>query len=153
MDLRLPLELELGRINALILRSKAFWGYDDAFMDLCREELSLVPRDLATDPVAIAVDGDAILGVVQLSCERAGCYLEKLFVEPAAMGRGLGRLLFTWAVDQARLLGAASLIIEADPGARPFYHRMGCFDAGEVPSGSIAGRMLPRLRYSLDPGP
>ena len=53
------------------------------------------------------------------------------------------------AVAAARKLGAHEMIIEADPGAAPFYERMGSRRAGEVPSGSVAGRVLPRYRHPL----
>ena len=46
-----------------------------------------------------------------------GCYLEKLFVDTDRIGRGVGRVLFSWALDAARGLGAHELIIEADPDA------------------------------------
>jgi hypothetical protein len=41
------------------------------------------------------------------------------------------------------------MIIEADPDAAPFYRRLGARDAGLAPSGSIAGRMLPKLVVEL----
>ena len=37
----------------------------------------------------------------------------------------------------------------ADPFAAPFYRRMGMADVGMAPSGSIPGRMLPRLAMPL----
>jgi hypothetical protein len=46
-------------------------------------------------------------------------------------------------------MGARRVFIEADPDAAPFYRRMGARDAGLAPSGSIAGRMLPRLVFEL----
>ena len=47
-------------------------------------------------------------------------------------------------------LGAVRMIIEADPGAAPFYERMGARYAGFAPSKSIAGRMLPRMQMELE---
>ena len=40
-------------------------------------------------------------------------------------------------------------MIEADPDAAPFYRRMGAQDVGLAPSGSIPGRMLPKLVKEL----
>jgi hypothetical protein len=42
------------------------------------------------------------------------------------------------------------MIIEADPGATPFYERMGARHAGFARSQSIAGRMLPRMQMDLE---
>jgi hypothetical protein len=41
------------------------------------------------------------------------------------------------------------MAIEADPGAAPFYERMGRY-AGFAPSQSIPGRLLPRMLLELD---
>lgn len=141
--------LELAEASELCLRSKAFWGYDDAFMSACRDELTLTGEDLASDPVIALQDEKGLAGVAQISTGEDGTYLEKLFVDTDRMGAGLGRILFDWAVGAARNLGATEMIIEADPGAAPFYERMGCVRAGDAPSGSVAGRVLPRFVYPL----
>jgi GNAT superfamily N-acetyltransferase len=77
--------------------------------------------------------------------------LLKLFAEPGVLRRGVGRTLFAWATDVAREKGATRLIIDSDPGAAPFYRRMGAYDLSQAPSGSIPGRMLPRLAINLCP--
>lgn len=136
---------ECDAASALCLRSKAYWGYDAAFMAACRDELTVGKDDLARDRAAAAFAGKEMAGVVQVSMGDDGCSLEKVFVDPAHMGRGIGRLLFAWALEHAEDLGAGALIVEADPDAVPFYERMGCVAAGSVPSGSIPGRRLPRL--------
>lgn len=147
--LRTPKETDLAEMSALCLRSKAHWGYDAAFMTACVPELTLMPEDLRSDTLAVAEDESGLAGVAQVSFSAEGCWLEKLFVEPKRMGEGVGRLLFNWSVETARHLGAAEMIVEADPSAAPFYERMGCFHAGDAPSGSIPGRRLPRLVYAL----
>jgi hypothetical protein len=54
--------------------------------------------------------------------------------------------------DEAALLTepfAVTMMIEADPDAAGFYRLMGAADDGIAPSGSIRGRLLPRLRVQL----
>lgn len=151
MDCRLrkPTTDELAELSDLCLRSKAVWGYDAAFMEACRRELTLSDDDLrSTALVAADVDG-RLVGVAQVDVTDAGGDLLKLFVAPEVIGSGIGRMLFDWCRDTARRMGAPVLVIESDPGAVPFYQRMGARDAGTVPSGSIAGRVLPRLVLSL----
>lgn len=142
-------EEELGEASRVCLRSKAYWGYDDAFMAACVSELTLTKKDIEKDAVVIATDEKVIAGVAQVSHGEAGCFLEKLFVDPPRMGKGVGRELFHWAVGHAEALGPPEMIVEADPDAVPFYERMGCVKAGTAPSGSIAGRQLPRLIRKL----
>ena len=82
--------------------------------------------------------------MAQLSSEDGELHLEKLFVAPGQMGKGIGRALMDWVVSTARIAGCCPIIIEADPDAAPFYEHIGADRAGEAPSGSIPGRMLPR---------
>lgn len=150
-DLRLrpARRAECAALSALCLRSKAIWGYDAAFMESCRAELALTPEDLERSQVQVAERGGAIVGVAQVSVADAQATVDKLFVEPDTVRAGVGRLLFAWCVETARKRGARALVIEADPDAAPFYRRMGACDAGFAPSGSIPGRMLPRLEFAL----
>ena len=147
--LRNALQDELSSLSGLCLRSKAHWGYDEAFMTACRSELTLHPDELQTTSLQVAERDAAIAGLAQVKVTGADADLLKLFIEPALLGSGIGRLLFEWAMAKARDLGATRMIIEADPGAAPFYERMGAHYAGFVPSGSIPGRMLPRMLMEL----
>ncbi|MFJ2031853.1 GNAT family N-acetyltransferase [Streptosporangium sp. NPDC087985] len=72
-----------------------------------------------------------------------------LFVEPDAIGQGVGRRLFEHATATAANLGFARLTIDADPNAEPFYLAMGATQIGATPSGSIPGRMLPLLAITI----
>lgn len=146
---RPPTAAELAPLTELCLRSKGWWGYDDAFLEACRDELTLREADIESGSVVICEDDGGTAGLAQVCIDDDGCFLEKLFVDPPRIGGGVGRLLWCWSVDEARRLGAQTLIVEADPGAAPFYERMGCVPAGSVASGSIPGRTLPRFTYAL----
>jgi GNAT superfamily N-acetyltransferase len=148
--LRNALQDELSSLSGLCLRSKAHWGYDEAFMAACRTELTLGPDQLQTTNLQVAERDAAVVGLAQVKVIGADADLLKLFIEPALLRAGIGRLLFGWATAKARDLGATRMIIEADPGAVPFYERMGAHQAGFSPSQSIPGRMLPRMLMELD---
>ena len=147
--LRAPTLDELPALSALCLRSKAVWGYDAGFLEACRKELTIEPGELETTSIMVAEDGGEIVGVVQVRSIGSEADLLKLFVEPTALRGGIGRMLFVWVVEQAATHGADRLVIEADPDAAPFYRRMGAEDCGFTPSGSIQGRLLPRLVKQL----
>jgi GNAT superfamily N-acetyltransferase len=124
-------------------------------MTACRSELTLCPDELQSTHLQVAVRDSAIVGLAQVKVADTDADLLKLFVEPALLRSGVGRLLFEWATARARGLGAVRMIIEADPGAAPFYERMGARYAGLAPSQSIPGRMLPYMQMDLGkkPGP
>jgi GNAT superfamily N-acetyltransferase len=149
IQLRDARQNELPDLSELCLRSKAVWGYDDAFMTACRTELTLRPDQLQSTYLRVAVRDCTVAGLAQVKVAGTDAELLKLFVEPALLGSGVGRLLFEWATARARDLGAVRMIIEADPGAAGFYEHMGARHAGLTPSQSIPGRMLPRLQIDL----
>jgi GNAT superfamily N-acetyltransferase len=140
---------ECAALTGLCRRSKAMWGYDDDFLDRCRGELTVHPSAIDRDLIRVAETGSAAVGVAELAVDGHMAEVEKLFVEPAAAGSGAGRALMNWLLQAARQAGARRLEIASDPNAAGFYRRFGAVDAGEVASGSIAGRVLPRLIIDL----
>jgi GNAT superfamily N-acetyltransferase len=151
LKIRAPTLDELSGLSDLCFRSKAVWGYDEKFMEACRGELSFEPRDLELTSIAVAELNGKSIGVAQVKVVDGEADLLKLFVEPCALRSGTGKVLFVWATEVAKKRGATRLTIDADPDAAPFYRRMGAYDAGQAPSGSIPGRMLPKLVMSLSP--
>src|SRR6266481_1059322 len=149
LAIRPPTIEELDGLSDLCFRSKAVWGYDEEFMEACRGELSFGLRDLELTSIAVAEHDGALIGVAQLKVVDGEADLLKLFVEPSVLRNGTGKALLAWAADVAKKLGAERLTIEADPDAAPFYRRMGAYDVGQAPSGSVPGRMLPKLAMNL----
>ena len=149
ITLRAPKVAELASLSDLCLRSKAIWGYDAAFMAACLDELTLRPEDLQQTELVVAESQEAAVGIAQVSVAKGSAELLKLFVDPNHMGKRVGTALFDWATRTARSQHAHILIIEADPGAEPFYVKLGAKRVGEAPSGSIPGRVLPLLHLPL----
>lgn len=140
---------DLVVLSALAFTSKAYWGYDDAFMEACRAELTVRAEHLETYVVRIAELDGAIAGFHGVERTAKHPELMWLFVAPEFMGRGIGRALLDDAAAVARDLGAATLTIVADPNAQAFYVRAGARVVGAEPSGSIPGRNLPRLEHPV----
>ena len=151
LAIRAPTIDELSGLSDLCFRSKAVWGYDKEFMDACRRELSFQPRDLELTLIAVVEHDGKPIGVAQVKVVDEEADLLKLFVEPTALRSGTGKALLVWATDVAKKLGATRLMIDSDPDAAPFYRRMGAYDVGQAPSGSVPGRMLPKLAMNLCP--
>ena len=150
--IRLAEKADLADVAGLCLRSKGHWGYDAAFLDACRDELSPQQSDLG--PGFVVWQGSTGLeAMAQVSIDGDMAELDALFVAPEAIGKGLGRLLFNWAGAFAAGQGARVMRITADPYAAPFYQRMGATMIGEEPSGSIAGRKLPVYEAPVSPQP
>jgi len=144
---------EAESLTALCLRSKAHWGYDDAFLRLCVPSLTVREEDIAAGRVLVAAEGDgAPLALVSVLGAGKTVELQEMFVDPPAIGRGLGRTMFEAAVTLARALGARRMTILADINAAPFYERMGARFLAHAPSDAIPGRTLPFYEVDLMSG-
>jgi len=91
MTIRPALAEELDALSALCLASKSHWGYDAAFLEACRAELTIREADLARWPTAVMEAEGRPVGLVQIAVEGRGAELMKLFVAPGCMGAGIGR--------------------------------------------------------------
>lgn len=143
---------ERGPLSALALRSKAHWGYEPGFMEACREALTLAPEAMTGGEVWVHERHGRVVGFFSLAKWNSDSELAHLFVEPAKIGRGVGRTLWTEAVRRAESLGYERMLIQSDPNAEGFYLKLGAERIGEVPSQVQAGRMLPLLLFALRNG-
>lgn len=154
MKIRRARPEEAPALSQLAFVSKAVWGYDAAFMEACRDELCVTAAQIA-DPqrcfrVAEAAGKPAVLGFYQLDrIDEATAELEKLFVDPQALGQGVGRQLMAHAADWARAQGLTHITIQSDPFAEPFYRSVGAEKVGDRESLSIPGRLLPLMEIAL----
>ena len=140
---------EANALSALAARSKAHWGYDAAFMARVQDAMTLRAEDVDRHEVwVLESESGTPIGYHRV-IPGDPAELEDLWVEPAAIGSGVGRRLFDHAVEIARGVGASALEIDADPHAVGFYERMGAVRIGETSSKLIPGRTLPRLRMPL----
>lgn len=143
---------ECDALTALCVRSKAHWGYDAAFMAQCRDSLRVRPEAIRDGRVFVAVDeADRPLGVAQIDLTEGAADLGLLFVDPPAMGLGIGRALLQHAIEAVRRAGLAGMTILADPYAAPFYERMGAKLRFMAPSDAVPGRMLPLYDLAIAP--
>ena len=142
---------EAAALSSLALRSKGHWGYSEEFLEACRTELT-VPESSIDEVEVAEVDG-VLVGFSWLRRGSDGAaVLEMLFVDPPWIGHGLGGRLLASALASARAAGVDDVTLDADPDAEPFYLRHGARRVGEVASGSVPGRVLPRLEFVVDPG-
>ena len=80
-----------------------------------------------------------------------------LFVDPLAIGSGVGRVLIDDALRYAARLGWSTLLVQSDPGAEGFYAAhgpggSGRSRAGRCPAGCCPCWQLPVLRPSSPAG-
>ena len=149
MTMRAARPDEAAALSGLAFRSKAHWGYDEAFMTACQGELTLSAGEVTARRTSVAEDGGRLAGFGTLDGEPPEGALGMLFVDPGFIGRGVGRALFGHLTAAAAGLGFTRLTIDADPNAEAFYLAMGAVRIGATPSGSVPGRTLPLLSFAV----
>ena len=150
MEIRAARSDEAAALSALALRSKALWGYSPEFLEQCRPELTLRAADLSARRAHVGEEAGTLLGFFTVCGVPPEGELDCLYVDPSAIGAGVGRALLRAAMALARTEGFVALAIQSDPNAESFYLRHGATRTGDTPSGSIPGRSLPLLRLPID---
>ena len=127
------------RLREIAFAAKAHWGYDEQLVRDWADAIRFPP-----EAQLLVEDG----GWASVVVRGPVCWLDDLWVEPAAMGRGLGRRLFEQAAALGRAHGCTTMEWEAEPNAIGFYERMG---ASYLRDSDVTewGRVLPVMGVSL----
>ncbi len=139
---------EAPLLTEIAFAAKRHWGYPERWIEAWGDSLTMRPEFIAANVAYCATEDDRVVGFYVLTTENDGLHLDHLWIIPAAMRRGIGRVLFEHAVHQARAAGFDSIRIEADPNAEGFYRRMGARRAGmNVSEVDGEKRELPLMEY------
>jgi GNAT superfamily N-acetyltransferase len=118
-------EADFERLRAIAVEAKAHWGYDRALVEEWAQGGDFEPESLRRRLLYVAEeDGRPIAWAALIPRGEVG-WLDDLWVDPAWIGRGLGRALFEHVATEARQRGARRLEWEAEPNAQGFYRHMG----------------------------
>ena len=152
VHVRLAQACDVRLLNEIAYRSKASWGYASAQMEAWRAELAISPAWISMQRVHVALVDDNVVGLYVLLDEAGEWRLDHLWVDPSAIGRGVGRALIGSACRNARSLGAVELIVHADPNAEGFYKACGAELIGAIPSpiAHAPARALPLFRLRTE---
>jgi predicted N-acetyltransferase YhbS len=125
----------LGEVTARAYRAIGTMAVEPGYEDELRD---IAGKLAAGALVAVAVDGDRVIGGVTYVPDAANVFAEfddpdaggfrHLAVDPAREGVGAGRALVTWCVEQARAAGKKRLVIHSTPWmtrAHEIYARYG----------------------------
>lgn len=146
--IRPPRPDEGERLREIAIAAKAHWGYPLEQVWSWADQGDFSADGLRAKEFFVAEEEGRAVGFASLIRRGAVCVLDDLWVEPNAMGKGIGTELFTMAAERARERGARTLEWEAEPNAVGFYERMGgrYLRDGEP---SEWGRILPVMGLNL----
>lgn len=139
-------------LTAIAFAAKRHWGYPEKWIEGWRDLLTIRPGFITSHEVYAAILDDRPVGFHALGRPADRLNLLHLWVLPDAMGRGVGRALFSHALERAQTLGYCELEIESDPNAEGFYRRMGAQRVGtNVKELDGQRRELPVLVFEIHP--
>ncbi|MEW9106114.1 GNAT family N-acetyltransferase [Paenibacillus sp.] len=153
MNIRPAVVQEVHQLSELAYESKAYWGYSEAFMEACREDLTITEEQLASAHFFVIEEAGHIqgfIGLEQNALQQDKGLVTDLFIHPNAIGQGYGQALWHHMIAAAQKLGIQTLLVHSDPNAELFYMRMGARRIGEIASTVFPGRQLPLLEIRLE---
>ena len=136
---------------AIAWAAKASWGHSDAQLEAWRDALTPSAASIRARPTCVAeLDGEPA-GFYQLDMSTQPVELDHLWVQPRFMRQGVGRALLAHAVQTLARRGIATLHIDSDPDAEPFYLACGAVRVGvrPAPIDRQPERVRPQLLLSI----
>jgi len=152
MEIMKATQGEAQMLSDLAFRAKAYWGYNQEFMETCREDLAVTAAEIETNHVYVAKDVGNAVGFYSLQCLQVEAELNKFFVDIGTIRKGIGKRLWEHMRKTARQMYVERVLIHSHPYAEGFYRAMGAKRIGEVPSSVFPNRKLPLMEYVLEDG-
>ncbi len=129
--------------------AKAYWGYAQKWLDLWDADLTITPENMEKDSIYKLIQEERILGFCVISEEDDSLEIEHLWIRPAYIGKGLGKLLLQKVLDKVITKSHVTLSVVADPNATGFYEKFGLKTIAYIPS-QPEGRQLPVMQLPLN---
>ena len=137
-------------LTQIAVAAKRHWGYPERWMELWKPQLTFTPAYFDENENWVAEINNVPVAFCTLMEKEGNAWMENLWVSPEHIGKGVGKRLFSHALDLSRQRGFKKLQLEADPNAVGFYEAMGMKQVGERIS-EIEGqlRILPIMEIRL----
>jgi putative acetyltransferase len=141
---------EVAIVRELFVEYQRGLGVDLCFQAF-DDELASLPGRYArpSGRLLLAADGESSLGVVALrALERGDCEMKRLYVRPVGRGLGVGRLLTSKLIDEARLAGYRRIMLDTLPSmaqAQALYRSVGFAEVAPYCANPIAGTLYMAL--------
>ena len=141
---------EADLLTQIAIAAKAHWGYPDRWMEIWKSELTFTFEYFQQNESWVAEIDNIPIAFCTLLEKEGNAWIENLWVSPKYIGKGVGKKLFSHALELSRQRGFEWLQLEADPNAVGFYEAMGMKQIGE-PISEIEGqpRFLPVMELRI----
>ncbi|HHU0101942.1 TPA: GNAT family N-acetyltransferase [Legionella pneumophila] len=145
---------DLIKINALMYRSKSYWGYEREFMDKFMRLFQMTKEYLEKNTVKLFYISEheqcnKSIGFYSFSVSPKEIELDNFFIDPDYIGKGFGKKMWSTMIEDFKLIGVSRFTLWSDPGAEPFYKKMGCIKIGVKKSPMMPDRYPVIFEYEI----
>ncbi|MCX7116314.1 MAG: GNAT family N-acetyltransferase [Legionellales bacterium] len=145
---------DLDKINLLMRRSKAYWGYDEAFMGKFMQLFQMTADYLEKNTVKLFCvleddQCDKPIGFYSFSENMKEPELDNFFIDPEYIGKGFGKKVWSILIEDFKSQGVSKFMLWSDPGAEVFYKKMGCVKIGVKKSPMMPDRYPVIFEYTI----
>ncbi|MDT0595713.1 GNAT family N-acetyltransferase [Glaciecola petra] len=136
-------------LSDLSFRAKAHWGYSAELMESWRNDLTIGPEYFETHQVFTSyIDKQLVAYYAYCKLEACTVLLDNIFVEPAFIGKGIGKALLDHLKTQVKSTENNLIRLYSEPHAKAFYSKFGFVLVGEKAT-SVKNRFLPIMELTL----
>lgn len=148
---------DLEAIRSLLLEYAASLGVDLGFQNF-EHEVANLPGDYAPPKgrLILVLSDTQPAGCVALrAISRTVCEMKRLYVRPPFRGLDLGKLLTERLIQEARMIGYESMLLDTLPTmshARKLYRQLGFHETKPYRYNPVEGTLFMELDLKLSPG-
>ena len=132
-------------LSEIAFKAEAYLGYDDDYMNKFKAIYKVSEKFIRENLTVVMEDDRKIVGFYGLINSETETSLEYFFIEPDYIGRGFGRILWSYLEKDCKEHCINKLSIVTSPQSKNFYVKMGAVICGEVESLLRRGRKIPQL--------
>ena len=136
-------------LTELTIRSKSHWNYSKEQIDKWKDDLTVTPNYIDEKEVYKLIVNNGIIGYyAYFQLNEEDVKLENLFIEPAFIGQGYGRLLMSDFLKRIKKAAYIRVTLDSDPYAEKFYTDIGFRVVGQLKT-SVENRFLPIMEMEI----
>jgi len=118
-------------------------------MEIFASVYKLTEETLKNQITYVMVENNQIVGFFSIIPKQRTAHLDYFYIRREQMGKGLGRKLWNHLLDLCGEKGFKEITGETEPGALPFYIKMGANQVGTTRSKIDPKKLLPKFQFSL----
>lgn len=138
---------DLATLNTISVKSKAYWGYPESWIEKWLDDLTLDEYKFSNQNVLVVENENRLIGYSSIVENSENYEILHLWILPAYIGKGFGKKLLEKTI-RTFVKRDKEIIVEADPNAEPFYQSQGFVTYDRVES-FPKGRFLPVMRKTI----